>query len=59
MLGMLDMVMLPPLLPLLMLLPTKLSKFILSSHLELSIPKSNLSCLTFKCAKNIVGNVLC
>merc|ERR1711962_263766 len=36
MLGMLDMVMLPPLLPLLMLLPTRLSKFIFSSHLELS-----------------------
>merc|ERR1719445_108299 len=36
MLGLLDMAMLPPLLPLLMLLPTKLSKFILSNHLELS-----------------------
>merc|ERR1719436_1211005 len=36
MLGMLDMVMLPPLLPLLMLLPTKLSRFNLSNPLELA-----------------------
>merc|ERR1712156_854614 len=40
MLGMLDMGMLPPLL---MLLPTKLSKFMHSNHLE--IPKSNLPVL--------------
>merc|ERR1712156_1249941 len=46
MLGMLDMDMLPPLLPLLMLLPTRLSKFTLSNHLELS-NYQNLISLSF------------
>merc|ERR1712156_1230861 len=46
MLGILDMVMLPPLLPLLMLLPTKLSKFIISTSLRtFQLPKSNLPVL--------------
>merc|ERR1719225_1633509 len=55
MLGMLDMVMLPPLLPLLMLLPTKLSEFIHSNHLELSNYQNLISLSYFQmCAKNIV-----
>merc|ERR1712223_2064401 len=46
MLGMLDMAMLPPLLPLLMLLPTKLSKFNpVKSPRTFQLPKSNLPVL--------------
>merc|ERR1712109_423853 len=46
MLGTLDMDMLPPLLPLLMLLPTKLSKFNpVKSPRTFQLPKSNLPVL--------------